>query len=445
MTILFAIFYMILAVRRPECIHVNGVQYGEDSTGFFQNLSDAFALSWTTFSTVGYGLVYPSVSSIHAEQARCAGVTIVCTLESFVGILFASFCGAVMFGKVARIRSHAQVIFSDVMVVRFGAGVMPEEFQDQDADADVDVDDASSLASGMSRLSNDEETAFNASTPQVKLELPCPVLEFRIVNRLNSAFGGEIIDATLNIVASIDESQASSSLKKAARAPRRKGKPTKVRRTKKKMGTGPAMNSPGLNMISSSIPEGRTTSSKEQQHETFHSIAEAIRAHARSAHQAFDEDPSGKIVPRRIFSKLEIESPDHPFFKRVWIARHTLDENSPLLTEEAKKIVRMNEGFWPEELNDHEAVRASIQFDQILVSLSGTSNVDASSVYAQKGYHYDEMNVGYSFVSLLYNQGPEGHLAVDPTKINDVVEQYGGGGEPLFVAEKRGFGDMLVL
>lgn len=340
-------------------------------------------------------------------------ITILSTLESFVGILFGSFCGAVIFGKVARIRSHAQVLFSDAIVIRYGTGVMAEHSEA--------VDDGS-----QSQMSGRDEDIEN---PNLSRHIPCPVLEFRVVNRLHATLGGEIIDGTMNIVASIDEHQASPAIRRAARRGfRRRG-----RRRRKLPHHVPT------------ILESREMKTIDPQ-ESFNTLARTIREHARRHHhQAFDEDPTGRIVPRRIFSKLEIESPDHPFFKRQWIARHVLDATSPLLTEEARKIVRLNNGFWPKEMDDHESVHASIQFDQILVSLSGTSNVDANSVYAQKVYDYEDINVGYSFVNILYRNEDDGHLLVDPTKINDVTEQYGGGGEPLVITEKKHFTDMLVL
>ena len=57
-------------------------------------------------------------------------------------------------------------------------------------------------------------------------------------------------------------------------------------------------------------------------------------------HRVVDEDPMSKLVPKRIFSKLLIEASDHPFFKRVWLAHHILDEHSRILTQKLRKILR---------------------------------------------------------------------------------------------------------
>jgi hypothetical protein len=54
-----------------------------------------------------------------------------------------------------------------------------------------------------------------------------------------------------------------------------------------------------------------------------------------------DEDPTGKVVPRLLFSKLESETNNPPFFKRVWVVRHrlvaSLSQLAPLLSKEAKQ------------------------------------------------------------------------------------------------------------
>jgi hypothetical protein len=155
---------------------------------------------------------------------------------------------------------------------------------------------------------------------------------------------------------------------------------------------------------------------------------------SRREHQAVDEDPSARLVNKRIFSKMLIEASDHPFFKRVWLGRHVLDDTSPILKPKIRRAIRRNNGYWPERLNSYEAVRDSLQFNQILVSLNGVSNVSASDVYAQKIYDFVDINVGYQFVNILYKD-TDGTLKVDTDLINDVREQQGGGGETLILGE----------
>jgi hypothetical protein len=325
-------------------------------------------------------------------------------MESFVGILFASVCGAIVFAKVTRIASFAQVVFSDAIVIRYGEGV-----------SNVDNDENS-------------ENEEAEKSEEIKLsKLPCPLLEFRVINRLHSELGGEIIDATMNIVASIDENQASNALRNSTNSTRRRGKKGKRRGGRRGVSR--------KNYASAEfkpVTQRKYNSVRDQLHTMFASAA-------RKNNQRMDEDPTGMIVPRRIFAKLEIESPEHPFFKRVWLARHPLNHHSPLLRQEARELVRLNGGHWPHELNNAEAVKASVHFDQILVSLSGTSNVDANSVYAQKVYEFVDVCVGYRFINLLYRDERDGRLAVDPSLLNDVTEQNGGGGENLNAVKENTF------
>jgi hypothetical protein len=371
--------------------------------------------------------VYSGTSADEKNVQRCTGVTIVVTLEAFVGILFASFCGAILFAKVARIQSFAQVLFSDPIVIRYGTGVMvePDDASDEDGSSSMDTD---------------------------IVQIPCPVLEFRIVNRLHSTTGGEIIDASINIVASIDASQACPTIKNLTTRRRRGGKKGKKngprQRTSQKIDPLRNATLPESVPYLPGSPKAKFNARKHKTTSTESSPAIALGglgSDSHRTHQAFEEDPTGHLVPRRIFSKLEIESPDHPFFKRVWMVRHTVDHNSPLLRAHARNMVKENNGWWPKELNSHEGVRAAIHFDKILVSMSGTSNADANSVYAQKVYDFIDVNVGYRFVNPLYRDLDDGSLRVDTSLINDVSEQAGGGGEPFTSDDRENHHDMIVL
>jgi hypothetical protein len=115
-------------------------------------------------------------------------------VEAFAGVLFAGVLGAILVGKVARIQSVAQVRFSDPICVRYGSGVL--ECMDDDEDnglGDTTV-----------------EKGENNVSPK---EIPCPVLEFRIVNDLSEEKGGEIVNASVVVVATtlaeMDEAELS--------------------------------------------------------------------------------------------------------------------------------------------------------------------------------------------------------------------------------------------
>jgi hypothetical protein len=69
------------------------------------------------------------------------------------------------------------------------------------------------------------------------------------------------------------------------------------------------------------------------------------------------------------------------------------------------------------------------------VSLNGTYNVNATTVFAHHIYDFVDTNVGYQFVPVLHRC--EGKVRVDQHLINDVIEQNGGGGEDLGLSAKN--------
>merc|ERR1711862_164082 len=156
-TILFALFIILADYLKPTCINPSITSY-----------HDAFTLAWTTFTTVGYGNIYPSLTSQEFERGGCGFITFITSVESLLGVLYGGFCGAIIFGKVLRIQSQAQVSFSDILLIQFGRGARERNLMRPETDT------------------NENE------------KIPCPVLEFRIVNRLYDKVGCEIIDASLN-------------------------------------------------------------------------------------------------------------------------------------------------------------------------------------------------------------------------------------------------------
>ena len=76
-----------------------------------------------------------------------------------------------------------------------------------------------------------------------------------------------------------------------------------------------------------------------------------------------------------VFTKLDLETSEHPLFKRIWRFKHIINPDSPLLTSEAQKAIMDNKGNWPREWNTHEAVRKAIRFNQMVVSFTGISNI----------------------------------------------------------------------
>ncbi len=94
-----------------------------------------------------------------------------------------------------------------------------------------------------------------------------------------------------------------------------------------------------------------------------------------------EEGSASKIVPRQIFTKLNLETHEHPLFKRIWRINHIVNQNSPLLTDEAKKAIAANNGEWPWEWNNHNSVRKAIRFNELVVSFTGISNLTGGKFF----------------------------------------------------------------
>ena len=378
-----------------------------------------------------------------------------CT-HSRIWQLTISSVAAIIFGKIARIQSIANVRFSHPVLIRYGLGVVGTGDNDEEPDDD-----------------NNKEKKEGTRNANVEMEWPCPVLEFRIVNELSEHLGGEIMNATINVAAcSLEKmtvSEEYASLRGSILAKKNKNKKRNgnvIDNTKRYVGVRASgvVQQAGKAMLGGSREAAHATGSMIQKlhltlskplnhhHPTRGSetgvdepkpfnaaqVEQQVREqvareleYAAQQQQAVTVDEGNlTLAPRRIYFKLEIETDSHPFFKRVWNIRHVLNDRSPLLTTVARRMIVQNGGNWPAELNNHESIREHVHFEELVVSLAGTSNVSGSSVYAQKIYDYEHLNVGYSFAPILA-LNDAGLLVVDHRLLNDVREQSGGGGEPI--------------
>lgn len=254
--------------------------------------------SWTTFTTVGYG-VHATASGIQEpDHKQCTLIVFLCTTESLVGLLYAGMCAAIFFGRVARIQSHAQVTFSEGVCVEYG-----EMKRKLDENSDEEI-------------------------------CECPTLKFQLINQLANIPKGEIMDATLKCVASNNIGESGASTR---------------------------------------------------------------------------------------FVKVQLQEFEHPFFKRVWHGRHILNEYSHLLTPEARTKIALK--GWPAEWRDPATLRSCLNFKELIVTLTGISNISASTVHAYKTYQFGDLLVGNDFAPLLYQHKGSSRLNVDMRLVNDVVVQ----------------------
>lgn len=311
-----------------------------------------------------------------------------------MGVLYAGFCGAILFGKVLRSQNNAQVFFSDPIVVRFGKkelsdGVGADSVREHPAEG------------GMKEEGHDEELGegqggglMMVDSADNKDNIPCPSLEFRLVNRLHDVPSGEIVEAKLDCVAILD---------------------------------------PKFSQLNKGLANGDTKEpgqTKVNDKTTIAELAKVLRdADTRTANRSLAFHSTDSKQPH-MFTKIALDADEHPYFRRVWFGRHRLDENSPLLTPSARNRVKLAGGYWPADMNNYQSIKKSIHFRHILVCISGTSNANAASVYAQKVYDLVDVNVGYRFVPLNYHADEQGSLKTDPYLLNAVYQQRGGGAEP---------------
>ncbi|KAL7475854.1 hypothetical protein ACHAW6_001753 [Cyclotella cf. meneghiniana] len=389
--LLFAAFYYVFSLYYPECITTAGTIVGKGPNANI--FADVFQLSWTTFATTGYGIVYPSTgaNSDYIIPQTCLTVGIVGSFESFTGVLYAGFCTAVLFAKVIRSQSQAQVYFSDPLVVRFGKEELSRENITREGNIpqrNIPLAEPGDVETGEA-LASIKESASIVHHGDCNLNIPCPSLEFRLVNRLHDVDDGEIVEARLDCVAILDS--------KLSRAD-----------------------------TIDSIEPLTSHECLQTANQPLNSTDEFTQV-VMDQHTPLFHNPKSK--QSRVLAKLSLDANEHPFFRRVWFGRHRLDEHSPLLTRSAKNKIKRNGGYWPSEWNNARDIRNTLHFRHILVCLSGTSNANATSVYIQKVYDMVDVNVGYRFVPMNYHT-PSGALKTDTYLLNAICEQRGGGAEP---------------
>ena len=94
---------------------------------------------------------------------------------------------------------------------------------------------------------------------------------------------------------------------------------------------------------------------------------------------------NGKITHSQ-YVRVNLVDFEHPFFSRVWHGVHILDSTSPLLTDKAKRKIKENGGSWPSDWFDPEVIPSKLEFNDLVVTVAGISNVSAVTVHAYKRY-----------------------------------------------------------
>ena len=173
---MLAIGYVLLVLLVSMTLYRFGVQHHPECLGLtnkgesIDEYSDnniyyaTFSLTWTTLSTVGYGKVHPWALEGFDEQ--CWRAEAACFLASFIGILYASFCGAVFYAKVGRVSTMAEVLFSDSICISYG-------YRD------------GNMSSGKIPVQNFDSNLDTRLCGSKMQNLECPLLMFRIANKVS--------------------------------------------------------------------------------------------------------------------------------------------------------------------------------------------------------------------------------------------------------------------
>jgi hypothetical protein len=405
---LFAILIIIVSHFFPRCVTSS---IFESDSPYIARLNDALNLSWTTFATVGYGMISASTSARYIDNLEefrddgsCVVMSIVLSFESLVGILFVSFAGAIIYGKLTQFQSQAQVKFSSNLVVKYGI-----------------------KKSDM---------------------ITCPVLEFRMANLSHSARHGQIINGNISTVATIDienamlqnKLQQDKQFRNALQSTRNlmsgsnktTSKFSSIHRSGISHGNGEESTHESLKK---QVSIGSTVIKNFCQHAISKAnLASIIRKNNHGPEAVGDLSKSIYIQadlhidndnPNLVFADISMDPNSHPYFRTTWGVTHTLDEKSPLVTKSARTRIEENQGFWPNDLNNEKGVEESIDFDQLLVSFRGMSKVSGSDVYLHHCYSKDDMDIGYQFDSILV-QKSHGKIGVETDDIDKTIKQYVG-------------------
>ncbi|KAL7461187.1 hypothetical protein ACHAXS_001609 [Conticribra weissflogii] len=379
-----------------DCIH------GDDAASLTATARYelAFELSWSTFTTVGYGAVSPP-----GGETGCYAIRLVCAFVAFMGILFGSTTAAIMYSKLMRLIAQAHVTFSSTLCVQYGKGAEggTVRYGQLNFRASLSVQaynkklEAALLANG-SETNGGKHTADD--TPAGS-EAGYPVIEFRMMNDRANHEGSEIWDAQISAIVQLHKEQTGTS-------------------------AGALKND--------KVSGGGSTLDLE----------------------------------KKVYYPITLSPNTHPHFSRIWYARHVLNEESPLLKREVRDMIAA-EKQWDPDFNSWREIRDCLNpFISLRVTLSGTSAVSASTVFAEHVYEFDDVCVGWRFANMVYEKkvgiynrswwrrfgrpfglpgesvptegqddNPDMKTKVDRDLLHDIVPQPGGDFEPMEVYESH--------
>ena len=119
-----------------------------------------------------------ALSSLHSVIS--SQVVFLCTLEAFIGLLYAGMCAAILFGKVNRVQCHAPVEFANPVCLLYEdveSFVHSYRGGEDDSDEDVFAIEEDEVITNHPRSSSVIGESVRTVT--------CPVLKFQVVNEVS--------------------------------------------------------------------------------------------------------------------------------------------------------------------------------------------------------------------------------------------------------------------
>ena len=356
-------------------------------------------------------------------------------LEAMIGILYAGFAAAVLFAKVWAAQGLANVSFSSVLLIRYGLGVDPHEILNNNDNAYADDND---LRESVAQIA---AKAFD----------PLPVLEFRIVNNVDTS-SCVLLNAEVNCVVGVESltersrrmqliEEINKELLSSNSVSETEPKPVKLKSKRSVDSNTNSMEDPPQSDFNSLSSSRRGLSRVNSSRFFMNSNSEANRK-ARSI--LVDDLAAGRSIDSLLlgndnkFLDVKLECPVIPIFQRVWNVQHVLDENSPLLRKSVREKIRTRHR-WPEEYNSAEGIRRALnRFGQMHIIFQTVTH-SGIIAYKHKTYDFHDVIIGYRFADISYLNAKIKGVDIDRSLLNDIVEQNSGGGELLMVNSKSTF------
>jgi hypothetical protein len=429
----------------------------------------AFELSWTTFTTVGYGRVSPS-----AYEYGCYSMRLLCASFAFLGLLFNSLSAAIFFSKLESFLTRSSVTFSSSVCLQHGRAPntirtshygqflrrnsslleMNDSIASNNKNGSgrkskslLDMS-SNSFLNGELQVGIDKQTDLVLHIARLSRKMPYPFLEFRIVNEHANYKNREIRNAHVAAIVQLTPADAENSL----------DRDTSVTDLHREYVT-PAPSR--LSSPSTDENEGRTSSASGSMDTTTD-----IKTDARPSSSKFnpsslqmpvvreDSGTGEQIGPEgRVYIPLTLDPSSHPYFKRVYYVHHVLDYNSPLLKPSVRSKIKNG---WDPSLSTYQDIRDSlVEFRRIRIIFKGNSAVNNSMVFAEKIYTPNDLFVGWQFGDIFYKRekwrwrkkakkSPQGtsqtdvdddELVLDKRLIHDIFPQKNASSEPLRIEE----------